>query len=115
MSDTALLALNHNWLDASSGNLNAADNQAMNCQMQALGQNYQGCLTGGDGLSVYYYHSYYPYYPWAYPVTIASPARPIKLSLSEVERLRKVAKADEKVKAILAKFTDLIEITVDFE
>jgi hypothetical protein len=45
----------------------------------------------------------------------SSPARPIKLTLSEVERLRKAAKADPKVKEILAKFTSQIEITVDFE
>jgi hypothetical protein len=35
--------------------------------------------------------------------------------MSEIERLRKAAKADEKLKAILQKFTAQIEITVDFE
>lgn len=55
----------------------------------------------------------YPY--WSYPVYISSPARPIKLTLSEVDRLRKAARTDAKLKAILSKFTDQIEITVDFE
>jgi hypothetical protein len=50
-----------------------------------------------------------------YPVYQPSPARPIKLTLSEVERLRKAAKADDKLKLILQKFTGQIEITVDFE
>jgi hypothetical protein len=35
--------------------------------------------------------------------------------MSEVERLRRAAKADDKLKAILQKFTGQIEITVDFE
>lgn len=47
--------------------------------------------------------------------TYPSPARPIKLTLSEIDRLRKSARADKALKAILAKFTDQIEITVDFE
>jgi hypothetical protein len=56
----------------------------------------------------------YCYWPY-YPVYATSVARPIKLTMSEVERLRKAAKADEKLKSILKKFTQQIEITVDFE
>jgi len=40
--------------------------------------------------------------------------KPIKLTLAEVELLRQLAKKDDRVKRILQKFTDLIEITVDF-
>lgn len=54
------------------------------------------------------------WYPWITPVTTTT-VRPIKLTLSEIERLRDAARADEKIKAILAKFTSQIEITVDFE
>lgn len=59
--------------------------------------------------------NYYQPCTWTYPVYVDSPARPIKLALSEVERLRKTAKADPKLKEILMKFTSQIEITVDFE
>ncbi len=55
------------------------------------------------------------YQPWYYPVYASTPARPIKLTLGEVERLRKAAKADDKLKTILQKFTQQIEIAVDFE
>ncbi len=58
-----------------------------------------------------YYPSYYPYY---YPVYYPSPTRPIKLTLSEIEKLRKAAKDDESIKSILVKFTNLIEIEVNF-
>lgn len=60
----------------------------------------------------------WPYFqPWVntYCYRYEGPSRPIKLALSEVERLRAAAKRDAKLKAILAKFTDQIEITVDFE
>lgn len=56
-----------------------------------------------------------PDYTFSYPYWNVPISRPIKLTLSEIERLRKAAKADDKLKAILAKFTGQIEITVDFE
>ena len=58
------------------------------------------------------YQTWYPYY---YPVYTSSPARPIRLTLGEVERLRKAAKTDDKLKAILQKFTAQIEIAVEFD
>ncbi len=52
--------------------------------------------TSNQQLSNCYYQSQgWPYY---YPVYVSSPSRPIKLGLSEVERLRKAAKADAKLK-----------------
>lgn len=53
----------------------------------------------------------YPY--WTY--TCFPDQRPIKLGLSEVEKLRAAAKKDKALKAILTKFTDLIAVIVDFE
>src|SRR5262245_46644360 len=52
-------------------------------------------------------------YPWAY-ITIPEQAKPIKLTMREVEHLRKAAKANEELKKILAKFTAHIEVVVDF-
>lgn len=52
-------------------------------------------------------------YNWCYHYD--GPARPIKLKLSEIEKLRAAARKDKALKAILSKFTDLIQITVDFE
>lgn len=49
---------------------------------------------------------------WYYPVP---DHRPIKLGLSEVEKLRSAAKRDAKLKKILEKFTDQIEVVVDFK
>jgi hypothetical protein len=68
--------------------------------------------SGCTGQSPWTYTNYWwPYYP----VYTTSPARPIKLKMSEVERLRKAAKDDPKLKAILNKFTEQIEIEVDFD
>ncbi len=103
---TETLALNNNWLESSQSSNQAT--QATHCMGGATG----GLTMNGIGQTI---TTYGYYQPWYYPVYYSSPARPIKLTLSEVERLRKAAKADEKVKAILAKFTDQIEITVDFE
>jgi hypothetical protein len=100
----AMIALSANWLDS-----------AQNCTDQLTGGNLQSMTLTTTGYCQPYTNFPYYYNGYSYPVYIASPARPIKLTLSEVERLRKFAKADEKVKAILMKFTDLIEVTVDFE
>ena len=63
------------------------------------------------------------YTGWTYPIytptttttnwTYTHPSK-IRLKLSEVERLRAVAKKDAGVRAILQKFSPLIEIEVDF-
>jgi hypothetical protein len=53
----------------------------------------------------------YPWYSWPY----YSVARPVKLAMSEVEYLRGIARKDKKLRAILGKFTEVIEVTVDFE
>lgn len=98
----ALMACNSAWLD----------------QVQTTLTTTNGAAGGGAASNTtdYYCQSFQTvYWPYYYPVYQTSPARPIKLTLSEVERLRKAAKADDKLKAILSKFTGQIEITVDFD
>ena len=102
------LACNADWLDSTAptlaGNLTYGEattttNAIGNCSNQ------------------WYYGGYwYPYYPLTTTATytITDP-RPIKLKMSEVERLRRAAKEDSKLKAILNKFTTQIEIAVDFD
>ena len=91
METAMTMAATSGWLDSNAGG---------------------AATTGGCGsLSSITVWQFWPYY---YPV-YESPARPIKLTLADVERLRKAAKADEKLKAILQKFTNLIEITVAFD
>jgi hypothetical protein len=92
------------WLDGAP----TVGQGATNCS------NYPYDGSGSGGTAVFpwtYTNSWWPYYP----VYTASPARPIKLKMSEVERLRKAAKDDSKLKAILNKFTTQIEIEVDFD
>lgn len=98
-----LVALNSNWLDT-----------------QTVANVTNACITTGDYVPIQTTLTiggtyYWPYQQWSYPVYVSSPSRPIKLTLSEIERLRKAARADKALKSILSKFTDQIEITVDFE
>lgn len=97
MDSQTLAISSQNWLETTSGSLNCTIAQ----------------LTTTNNCFPYTYGTYG--YPTYYYYTSPSPARPIKLTMSEIERLRKAAKADDKIKAILAKFTDQIEITVDFD
>ena len=89
--ETNLLACNSNWLD-DTGSASNMNNNLINTIIP-------------------YQDFYYPYY---YPVYYQSPTRPIKLTLSEIEKLRGIAKKDKEIKNILTKFTSLIEIMVDF-
>lgn len=91
----SVYAVHDNWLDSTTGDSVTLTNTS---------------AKTANNLTVYGW----PYGMWYYPV-YQSEARPIKLTLSEIERLRKAAKADKALKAILAKFTSQIEITVDFE
>lgn len=93
MESTKTFAVLNTWLDNQSGHLNALTQQAQ---------------SNGDYLDINYSYWPYPYYP-----VVSSPARPIKLTLAEVDRLRKAAKSDEKLKEILVKFTPQIEVIVD--
>jgi hypothetical protein len=91
------LAVSNNWLD---GDLTTSG------VVSTITAGSTGLLQGG----LTTYQCYPSYYYWTTPAL-----RPIRLAMSEVERLRKAAKADEKLKAILAKFTSQIEVIVDFD
>jgi hypothetical protein len=108
MTATSLMALNSNWL----GNPSVSTQVDVTRLGDTAGKYQMGQVTVTPTIA-------YDYPWWSntcyYPVYHTSPARPIKLTMSEVERLRRAAKADDKLKAILQKFTGQIEITVDFE
>jgi hypothetical protein len=107
------LALNAGWLE-DGGTQTVA---CMNTSAAIPVGDCNGALTVSGSVTTtgYYTTAANYYYPWySYPVYVSSPSRPIRLTMSEIERLRKAAKADEKLKAILAKFTEQIEIVVDF-
>ncbi len=96
------LALNANWTDApvtltNSGNLSAFQNTSTTA---AWGWQY------GD-----YWYPYYRPFP---PEFWSRQTRPIRLTMAEVERLRVAAKKDKALKETLEKFTDHIEVIVDF-
>jgi hypothetical protein len=101
------LACNVDWLDSTApilaGTLTTANTVTTTPSM-----------TNNYTASWYYGGYWYPYYPLTQLSWTADP-RPIKLKMSEVERLRKAAKDDPKLKAILNKFTAQIEIVVDFD
>ena len=99
MSTTNLMACNSDWLDTAQ-TFNSGDVTLTTTN---------GLWNATNTIRTDWWTSYYS------PVFYSSPARTIRLKLSEVERLRKAAKADDKLKAILQKFTDQIEIAVDFE
>lgn len=101
---TAQLGLSNNWLDQIGQTAFTNGAETISHSLACYG-------STGD----YYHYGYWT--PWTYPITqyVTREAKPIKLKLSEIDRLRKAAKADKALKEILAKFTDQIEITVDFE
>lgn len=107
------IALHNSWLDevptgGHGGALNTATLANVNWDSTA------GNVTAPWTAAMWW--PYQPnYYNWWYTPCYHPEAKPIKLTMSEVAKLRAVAQKDAKVKAILAKFTDLIEVTVDFE
>jgi len=62
-----------------------------------------------DGTSTTIYGNTLAYWPYTYSYTR------VRLQLSEVEVLRKAAKKDKAVREILRKFTNHIELVVDFD
>lgn len=94
------LALNANWTNADVTLANPSNIGVLsNC---------------GSG---YFWNNYwYPYYQPLYvgPVVEYRDRRPIRLTMTEVERLRVAAKKDKALRETLEKFTDHIEVIVDF-
>ncbi len=60
----------------------------------------------------YHYHYYTPYVQPILPLTVTEEVR-VTLTFSEVDRLRKAAQKDAKLKAVLEKLTPCIEVVVD--
>jgi len=98
---TAIMALNSGWLD------------------EAVQSTSQTTSVGSTSYQCYpTVESHYPWWyvpPYARYVEVASPSRPIKLTLREVERLRDAAQREPALRAILEKFTPQIEVSVSFE
>jgi hypothetical protein len=65
------------------------------------------CSDGGYLYNGYLYCAHYPYW-------INVELRKVTLKLSEVERLRRLAKGDKKAREILNKLGPCIEVQVDF-
>ena len=92
----------------------------MSSELVALNSNWLETTTTVDAYSnssnatIWYSGQCWPPYAHSW-LTFTSDPKPIKLGYSEVERLRQAAKRDAKLKKILQKFTDLIEVVVDFE
>ncbi len=97
---TSLIALSGDWLstDATITTTTGFDN-----------------FTGELWNPTYYPSTWWPHYCYVYAGCGCHEKRPIKLTLSEVEHLRMKAKRDKKLRETLQKFTDYIEIMVDFE
>jgi hypothetical protein len=106
-STATSLALTSGWID-SPVTLSNAGSAAL------FSNSASGWFQNG-----YWYPYYQPiYYPWPYPsvtITTAESPRPIKLTMAEVERLRVAAKKDKDLKKTLEKFTEHIEVIVDFD
>lgn len=99
---SGLVALNNNWLDNNVAvGMNATSDSVATTSW-----------TAADS-SADFYVNWPPYYGSWYHATTTP--RPIRLTLAEVQRLRAAAKRDAKLKAILAKFTEQIEVAVDFD
>lgn len=100
-------ALNGSWLDQSPPpdyNLSISNSASVGALTVSnnLGSNTTTTLGWTPWSNCWYYQPLYE-------------RRPIRLGYSEVEKLRQAAKRDAKLKAILEKFTDHIEVVVDFK
>jgi len=97
---SGLAVLNSGWLDDTF--------PANTSQTMTVGNTSYQCFP-----TVEYHYPWFSHYTRYVEVT--SPARPIKLTLREVEHLREAAQRDSRVRTILEKFTPLIEVSVSFE
>ncbi len=91
------LTVSNDWLNTDLQSVTNANDDYGNVQAGKLG-------------GYYYANTWYPYIThWAY-----SYVPKIQLKLSEIDKLRKLAKENPDVKEILNKFTAHIEVVVDF-
>ena len=83
------------------------------------GGSYTGDIIGFDYGTNYWpkwwdRHHYHYYTPYIQPITVERDVK-VTLKFSEVDRLRKAAQKDEKLKAVLEKLTPCIEVVVDLD
>ena len=71
------------------------------------------CISNGAPTTYWWPWDYNYWRPWYVPIT-STGGEKIKLKSGEVERLRAAAKRDAKLKAVLNKFTPLIEVELEF-
>lgn len=105
--EAKVLALQTNWLDTGSGTITTT----------TIGDTISsGTTTIGysDTGNWIYPNWYYPWPHWHNCYDCGSDEKPIKLTFTEVEFLREKAKRNKQLKEILQKFTDYIQIEVDF-
>jgi hypothetical protein len=101
---TTTLALSANWTTAPVTLTNSGNAAVFNAGDYSINSS----PTFG-----WCYHDYW--YPYYRPIVVEhQDHRPIRLTMSEVERLRVAAKKDKDLKKTLEKFTDHIEVIVDF-
>ena len=117
------VALAANWLDQSqSVAMSNAANAGVNFTTTTAWTGGDSCITISNNLAgvttCYPNWWVYPqtyYYPWYVPsTTYVNVPEKIRLKAGEVERLRKAASRDAKLKAVLNKFTPLIEVVLEF-
>lgn len=112
------LALTAGWTDApvtltNSGNQAVFSNTNCSNSLDAGSLTISNNLSGAcnNYVSGWWYGDYW--YPYYRPVW-TTVHRPIRLTMAEVERLRVAAKKDKALRETLEKFTDHIEVIVDF-
>lgn len=114
------LALTAGWTDApvtlmNSGNAGALTGAGVTYNDVGLNATCTNTSTFGTfqvgGYGWPWRDYWYPYYV---PIYTEQNRRPVKLTMGEVERLRVAAKKDKALRETLEKFTDHIEVVVDF-
>lgn len=96
--ETQTLTVSSNWLDSNVPTI------VNNESTDFIQSNTAKCYYSIAGNNYYPYVTYWPY----------SYTPKIQLKLSEIEKLRKLAKGNSDIKEILNKFTAHIEVLVDF-
>ena len=113
-SQPTSLALTAGWTDAPVTLMNAGNAAALT-NASVTYSAYPTNAACGNYNTTYYGYPWGGYwYPYYVPIFTHEDRRPIRLTMAEVERLRVAAKKDKALKETLEKFTDHIEVIVDF-
>lgn len=107
------VALAANWLEPVACNVMSNTNAgSARTTTQACGSSVVVGNTWKVDWWTWPWPAYQPYY--VPPTTYVTVAEKVRLKSSEVDRLRAAAKRDAKLKAVLQKFTPLIEVELEF-